>query len=295
MSKASSASDEAGRRELLGMSALLVGSHPSDQNTLRRGIAALWHLSMSDSLSVTELANLLPCDKSQASRVLKVLAEYGMVTRDPDTQRYALGWLVYAISTRVSGRQMVSIAGPVVRQLAARTGFTCWLAARTGKEVLTLYTSSPKGGQVVVNEWAGGVPPGGVVPLHCTASGRALMYGLDDNMIDDLLDGADFHAAGPNAPRSADEVRGRIDVERRQGYSFSVDEIYEGTSSIAVPVNDGIGSPVMCIGLTGRTSDVTSRESVIAHDVVTAGRFITGRLFAERTAARGAATWNQKI
>lgn len=270
----------------LGISTLLMGDVPSDQNTLRRGIAALWHLSMKESLSVTELANLMPCDISQASRVLKVLAEYGLVIRDERTQRYSLGWLVYALSMRVSGRQTVSIAGPIVKQLAARTGFTCWLAARSGHEVITLYTFRPKGEQIIVNEWAGGVPPSAVVPMYCTASGRALMCGLDDEKVQELLEGVVYGTYGPRAPQTAAEVRERIRVERRQGYSINSDELQLGTTSIAAPVNDGAGSPVMCIGLSGKTERVMERSSAVAHEVMSASRFITAQLFAapQRTA-----------
>lgn len=268
----------------MGMPTLLMGETPSDQNTLRRGIAALWHLSMNESLSVTELSNLMPCDKSQASRVLKVLGEYGMVARDPQTQRYSLGWLVYAFSVRVSGRQMVSIAGPVVRQLAARTGETCWLAVQSGREVLTIYTSRPKGGQIVVNEWAGGVPPGGVVPIHCTASGRALMSGLDDDMLEDLLAHAVYGNAGPNGPTSFDEVKSRIDTDRQRGYCISVDELQRGTTSIAAPIQDGVGSPVMSIGLSGKTADLQDRHGQVSREVVTASKHITSLLFAQRAA-----------
>lgn len=270
------------REGTLGMSSLLMGNVPSDQNTLRRGIAALWHLAMNETLSVTELAGLLPCDKSQASRVLKVLGEYGMVSRDPDTQRYALGWLMYAFSVRVSGRQMVSIAGPVVRQLAARTGETCWIAVQSGREVLTLYTSRPEGGQIIINEWAGGVPPGGVVPIHCTASGRALLSGLDDEMVDELLSEEAFNSIGPNAPRSLGELRRRLDVDRKRGYSVTVDELQRGTTSVAAPVNDGVGSPVMAIGLSGKTDALKGQHERISREVTLASKHITSLIFAHR-------------
>ncbi|TYK51407.1 IclR family transcriptional regulator [Actinomadura decatromicini] len=273
-----------------GLSSLLTTAVPADQNTLRRGIAALWHLSLNESLSVTELANLLPCDKSQASRVLKVLGEYGMVTRDPETQRYSLGWLVYAFSLRVSGRQMVSIAGPVVRKLATRTGQTCWIAVLSGHEVLTLYTSRPRGGQVIVNERAGGVLPGGVVPIYCTASGRALMSGLDDEAVEALLADATYDSSGPNAPRSFEEVRARLADARRRGYCVTVDELQRGTTSVAAPVHDGVGSPVLAIGLSGRTASLRDRHDLVAREVVLAGKHITSLLFAERAAGgRGAA------
>lgn len=277
--------DPAPRGAQLGLSSLLTNAVPADQNTLRRGIAALWHLSMNESLSVTELANLLPCDKSQASRVLKVLGEYGMVTRDAETQRYSLGWLVYAFSVRVSGRQMVSIAGPIVRKLAARTGETCWIAVQSGHEVLTLYTSRPKGGQIIVNEWAGGVPPGGVVPVYCTASGRALMSGLDDESVEALLEDATYDSAGPNAPRSLDEVIARLADARRLGYCITVDEIQAGTTSVAAPVHDGVGSPVMAIGLSGKTASLRDRHDTVSREVVLASKHITSMLFAERAAA----------
>ncbi len=271
----------------LGMSAMLAGGLPAEQNTLRRGVATLWHMAMHESLSVTELANLLPCDKSQASRVLKVLAEYGMVQRDPATQRYHLGWLLYAFSVRVSGRHTVSIAGPIVRKLAARTGQTCWVAVLSGQEVLTIYTFRPKGGEIIVNEWAGGVEPGGVVPVFCTASGRALLAREEDDRVDELLSSTSYAASGPNAPKSKDEVWERLRRDRKRGYSVTVDELQLGTTSIAAAVQDGVGSPVMAIGMSGKTDELAGRHEALAREVVLASKHITSMLFAANADGKG--------
>src|SRR5262249_61633705 len=65
--------------------------------SLTRAIAILTVLgspesTSGDGLGVVQIARLVGREKTQVSRTLKTLAEAGLVTRDPDTLRYRLGW-----------------------------------------------------------------------------------------------------------------------------------------------------------------------------------------------------------
>lgn len=258
----------------------------SDQNTLRRGISTLWHLAQHDSLSVTELASLLPCDKSQASRVLKVLAEYELVVRDPDTRRYSLGWLVFAFSLRVSGRRMLSIAGPIIQQLAASTGETSWLAVLSGHDVLNLYTSRPKGASLADGEWAG-VPPGGVVPLSASASGRVLMSGLDDDAIERLLaDGGIGGGSLPGGQYAPQDFITALRSDQRRGYSIVVDDLKPGTTTAAAAVRDASGLPLLAVGVSGSNEHMARQEQEIVQQLRRAVTLIGSSLSADRAASR---------
>ncbi|MBA3366523.1 MAG: helix-turn-helix domain-containing protein, partial [Actinobacteria bacterium] len=63
--------------------------------SLRRGLAILFALegeaSQNGGLGVTRIAELVGREKSQISRSLKILAQYGLVERDAETRGYRLG------------------------------------------------------------------------------------------------------------------------------------------------------------------------------------------------------------
>ena len=60
------------------------------------------------------VARRLGVDKSQASRMLRVLADQGLAERDPASRVYRLGPRVFAYAAVVSERRLLRIAPPVL-------------------------------------------------------------------------------------------------------------------------------------------------------------------------------------
>jgi len=90
---------------------------------LRRGIDVLSALRgeeavAANGLGVLRIAELVGSDKSQVSRTLKILAEYGLVDRDPATRAYRLGWSLFALAAQAGDTQL--LARMVDRVQAAR-------------------------------------------------------------------------------------------------------------------------------------------------------------------------------
>src|SRR5258706_11962510 len=73
------------------------------ETSIRRGIetflvVASERAAARGGLSVTAIAEQLGREKSQVSRALAALADYGLVDRDPDTPAYPLGWPISPIA-----------------------------------------------------------------------------------------------------------------------------------------------------------------------------------------------------
>ena len=83
-------------------------------------------------------------DKSQVSRTLKILAEYGLVDRDPATRAYRLGWSLFALAAQAGDTQLLAAAEPVVKELGRTLGERTHLSVLQGTEVLTLLSESPE-------------------------------------------------------------------------------------------------------------------------------------------------------
>src|SRR5579859_2028218 len=70
------------------------------ETSIRRGVEVLLSLAGDEALAagglgVTQISELLGREKSQVSRALKALSEYGLVERNHDST-YRLGWRLYA-------------------------------------------------------------------------------------------------------------------------------------------------------------------------------------------------------
>ena len=217
--------------------------------SLRRGIAILTALGNERGMTgggvgVTEIAHLIGREKSQVSRTLKVLAEHGLVERDPETLAYRLGWRLFALASRAGDVELLRQGARVLRTVVDELGERVHLSVLDGRDVLTLLSESPPHA-VQAAGWVGRT-----VPVYCTSSGRALLFAHDRDAIVRLLGGAEFPRFGPNAPRNADELYERIVSARRRGYAVVVEEFEPGLVGVAAPVRDFRGTIVAALNVS---------------------------------------------
>src|SRR5260221_14632831 len=89
------------------------------ETSIRRGIetflvVASERAAARGGLSVTAIAEQLGREKSQVSRALAALADYGLVDRDPDTHASRLGRRIYGIAHLRGGGRLSGPAEPTL-------------------------------------------------------------------------------------------------------------------------------------------------------------------------------------
>ena len=199
----------------------------------------------SGGLGVVRIAQLVGREKSQVSRALKTLAESGFVDRDPDSLVYRLGTRLFTLAARAGHQRLLSAAPPVLEALVARTGETAHLTVLDGAEVLTLL-SQPSPRAIRASGWSGRR-----VPVHCTSSGRALLFDHDRARLAELLPGPELPARGLGSPRDASELHRRIAAARTKGYALVDQEFEAGLVGVAAPVRDFRGRIVAALNVSG--------------------------------------------
>ncbi len=217
--------------------------------SLHRAIAILKVLGSQEGtagqgMGVMEIARLVNREKSQVSRTLKTLAETGLVVRDPDSLRYRLGPRLFLLAASAADQHLLALAPQVLRKLVARVGERAHLSVLEGGQVLTLLSESPARA-IQATGWVGRT-----TPLHCTSSGRALLFDRTDAEIESLLNGAELTAAGPNAPRNVRELLARLNADRRRGYVMTIDEFEAGLVGAAAPVRDFRGRTIAALNIS---------------------------------------------
>jgi DNA-binding IclR family transcriptional regulator len=221
----------------------------TDATSLRRGLALLLAIEDEEALGtapagVTRLAALIGSDKSQVSRSLKILAEHGLVDRDPETRGYRLGWRLLAMAGRSSRAKVLAAAEPLLKRLVSETGERAHLSVLRGATVLTVLSE----GSDRAVEAAGWV--GRTVPLHSTSSGRALLLDHTQEEIAELVAGLSFGGATAKAPRNARQLYARIVAARARGFAVVDEEFEAGLVAVAAPVRDFGGRIVAALNVS---------------------------------------------
>lgn len=222
----------------------------TDATSLRRGLAILRAIEDEEVLGaappgVTRLAALIGSDKSQVSRSLKILAEHGLVDRDPETLGYRLGWRLLAMAGRSSRSVLLVAAEPLLKRLVRETGERAHLSVLSGTAVLTVLSE----GSDHAVQAAGWV--GRSVPLHSTSTGRALLFDHTQAEVAELVAGLPFGGgATAKAPRNAKQLYERIAAARARGFALVDEEFEAGLVAAAAPVRDFGGRIVAALNVS---------------------------------------------
>ncbi len=202
------------------------------------------------SLGVVEIARTLGRDKSQVSRLLRLLADAGYVEREAGTLRYRIGTRLFSLGVRAVSRRLRDEADALVEREAALLGERVDVCVRSGGSAMTVSTAAPDSELRAVG-WVGRT-----VPLSCTAGGRALLFDLDTAAVARLIVPEGLAAAGPAAPRSLDELVVRIAEDRGRGWSLARHEMDRGLLCVGAPVRDAAGSVVAAVTVAGPDSRI---------------------------------------
>ena len=213
--------------------------------SVRRALRMLDELALSSDLGVTELAGRLRVHKATASRLLATLADGGAVRRDPETERYRLGYgLLHLAGSISSGLDLVREARPSLEQLAGATGETVNLAILDGDRVV--HIDQIAGTSTVVSvSWIGRR-----LPFHCTANGKVLLAFMDDAERERLLK-PHLEAHTPKTIINPKRLRRDLRSVLSRGWARAAGELEEGLNAVAAPVRRADGTVVAAISVSG--------------------------------------------
>ncbi len=120
----------------------------SHSNSAARAVAIVEFLAThpEKTLTATEIGRGVHMNKSTAYTIIQTLCESGWLFRTPQTARYGLGPTLIALGQAATEfTPHVSIARPVMRQLASELGRECVFSIMVNDEVLILDTTGSGG------------------------------------------------------------------------------------------------------------------------------------------------------
>lgn len=213
--------------------------------TVVKGLKVLEALAFSDgACALTDMAKLCGLSKSNAHRLLRTLEECGYVRRDPRTRTYESTLRLWELGTRVFNRlDLRAIAVPHLRELARGTKESVHLSVYDNDEVL--YVDKVDS----VHAVRAYVGVGDRGPLHCTATGKAMLAGMPDDVVERVCAGLKRYTS--NTASTPRKLRADLELIRNQGYAITSGEWRAGVLGIAAAVRSPSGVVVGGIGIAG--------------------------------------------
>ncbi len=219
----------------------------------------------SEGLGVTELSRRVGADKSVVHRTLALLMFHDYVDQDPVSKKYTLGFKVMELAgKRLRNIDLLSIAKPILRDLVRETGELIVLAVMIG-DVLA-YLDKEEGSQVV--RISGGL--GQPIPLHSTASGKAILAHMPESELVPLLRDKGLPPITEKTITDFVAFKKHLAQVRVRGYAVDDEETYLGIRCVAAPIRDHRGVAVASLSISGPVHRITEANITVLADVVMA-------------------------
>ena len=210
---------------------------------LDRAVAILKHLSAhgQEGVTATKLAELLNLNASTAHRIIAGLERHGLIEKDNSTKLYRLSMAFFALgASAADGTGYRRLCRPTIMELAASTGDTVFLMARSGFNAICVDRQE---GDYIIDSLTGGV--GGQIPLGVGPASQSILAYLDEAEAKTIIKAKSERSKNFNR-LSSKEISSKLQQIREKGYAVDHGRLVEGISAVAVPIRlegrDAIGS-----------------------------------------------------
>lgn len=195
-----------------------------------------------ESLSLSEISRRSGVAKASVHRLSQELLAWGMLERRGT--EYWLGMRLFEIGQRVPRQRILrDAARPFMEDLYQATGETIHLAVRDGLEVL--YVEKVSGH----NQVSRPSRVAGRMPLHCTATGKALLAFSPRSLFEDVV-ARPLPRLTPYTVVVPKLLAAELAKARQQGFAVEQEQTRAGFMSVGIPIVGATGATVGALSVT---------------------------------------------
>lgn len=217
-------------------------------NAVERTLSILQTLGEYDTVGVTALAKDLDIPRSTVFNHLKTLEASEYVVNEGGEYRLGSRFLELGAKAR-DFHAVYEAARDEVTRLAKETGEISALLVEEHGFGVFLYRAEGEG-SVHIDSYTGQR-----IYLHGAALGKAILAGLPDNRVEEIVDRRGLPALTDNTISDGRELAAELETIAEMGVAFDDEERLDGLRSVAAPIHDGetvLGS----VSLAGPSSRV---------------------------------------
>ena len=218
--------------------------------SLDRGLAIIQKVALSKQpVSLGEVAEALEIDRSSAFRLAQTLRRRGFLACPAGRKDYILGPSMWTLSHGYDWSNMlVRVAHAELKSLANELNETAHLAVREGKSAL--FIDSAHANHVI----AVSGQTGELVPLYCTAHGKALLADADERELRSQFGAGPLTKYSKSTITSIKALVHECAEIHARGFATDEGEYSEGIRCVAAPIRLQDGSIVGSIGISAPDS-----------------------------------------
>jgi len=211
-------------------------------------------------LGVTELSQALGLGKSTVHRLLTSLAARGYVRKNPQTERYCLGFKAFEVGSLAAGRGAIrEIVAPFLRSLMLASKETVHLGVLDEGDVV--YIDKIESDQPL--QMYSRI--GRRAPLHCTALGKALLAWEPKESVERFLRRR-LRAYTPSTRTDPDLLRQELAKIRASRHALDEEEFAVGLKCVAAPLFDHTRRAVASLGIAGPADERLPRLTSLVRE-----------------------------
>lgn len=206
-------------------------------------------------VTVTELAEKVGLKISTVHRLLTTLSHRGYIDQDPKNNKYRLGMKLLEVGNAVLKISDIrTVARPYLEELVERCNETANLAILDDCDVVYIDQVESKN-MIIVKMFA---QIGNRGPIHCTASGKALMAFLPDERVEEILNTITFEKFTNETITDPQHLKKELERVRQDGYALDWGEREEHVRCIAGPIFNHEGRVIASTSVSGPSTRITT-------------------------------------
>jgi DNA-binding IclR family transcriptional regulator len=218
--------------------------------SLDRGLTILRAVALSKQpISLGELSELLKIDRSSAFRLAQTLRRRGFLSCPPGRKDYILGPAMWTLSHQYDwSKMLVRVAHQQLKLIANELNETAHLAVREGKSALFIDSAHANHVIAVAGQ------TGELVPLYCTAHGKALLADADERDLTSQFGPGPLQRYTPSSISNIKALAVECAAIKKRGFATDEAEYNLGMRCVAAPIRMTDGSIVGSIGISAPES-----------------------------------------
>lgn len=243
--------------------------------SLDRGLIILEAVAKANNpVSLADLTSVLGIDRSSVFRLANTLKRRGFLAYPTGRKDYILGPALWRLSHYYDwGTMLIRVSHEHLKQLASQTNETAHLAIREGKQALFIDHATANHLISVSGQ------TGEMVPLHCTAHGKALLADFDLSELQLLVGAGPLRSCTKRTVGTIAQLAKVCAQIKAQGFATDDGEFQEGIRCVAAPIRAESGKIIGSIGISAPLQRFPEeRYRVSAEQVRTVAEEISAKL-----------------
>jgi IclR family KDG regulon transcriptional repressor len=198
-------------------------------------------------LGIKEISTTMGLPKGTVHGLVRTLAQRGLLSQDPETQKYGLGLSIYEMGTTLSWSLKIYQvgAGPAYR-LVETTRLGVRIAIWDQESALIILNVFHPSQTVPFDA------VGPRIPAYCSAVGKAILAWLPEDEVEAYLDKNPLSRYTANTITDRGELLQNLKDARNRGVAVDREEYLMRFECIGAPIFDRTGRPTAAISVSGK-------------------------------------------